>query len=100
MLDGMKRDDNGVFEVRIGPEELVIRQRYEVASIVNDILIACWFIIGSILFFSPSYTELGTWLFLLGSVELLIRPVIRLTRRVHLRRVHGQPHTASAAQEF
>lgn len=100
MLDGMKRDQNAVFDLRIGREELIIRQRYEVASIVNDILIACWFIIGSILFFSPKLTELGTWLFLLGSVELLIRPAIRLTRRVHLQRVHGQPHTASAAQEF
>ena len=96
----MKRDDNAVFDVRIGREELIIRQRYEVASIVNDILIAGWFIVGSILFFSPAYTELGTWMFLLGSVELLIRPVIRLARRVHLQRAHGQAHTASAAQEF
>lgn len=100
MLEGMKRDHNAIFDVRIGREELAVRQWYEVASIANDILIACWFIVGSILFFSPAYTELGTWLFLAGSIELLIRPVIRLTRRIHLQRVHGQAHTASAAQEF
>lgn len=100
MLGVMKHDDDGMLNVRIGREELVVRQRYEVVSIVNDILIACWFIIGSIMFFSPKYTEFGTWLFLLGSIELLIRPVIRLTRRVHLQRVHAQPHTASAGQEF
>ncbi|WP_328856513.1 YrhK family protein [Williamsia herbipolensis] len=71
----------------IGREELVIRQRWEVVSIVNDILVAIWFIAGSILFFGESTTYAGTWLFLAGSVELLIRPVIRLARRVHLQRL-------------
>lgn len=76
--------------VTIGHEELVIRQRWEVVSIVNDILIAIWFIIGSILFFGESTTVAGTWLFLLGSIELLIRPMIRLARRVHIGRVRKQ----------
>ncbi len=71
----------------VGREELVIRRRYEVLSIVNDILVAIWFLAGSILFFSEATTYAGTWLFVLGSVELLIRPVIRLARRVHLQRV-------------
>jgi hypothetical protein len=73
----------------IGREELVIRRRYEVVSIVNDILIALWFLIGSILFFSDDTTYAGTWFFVVGSVELLIRPAIRLARRVHLQRVPG-----------
>ncbi|MER5389235.1 YrhK family protein [Saccharopolyspora sp. NPDC002686] len=71
----------------IGREELVIRRRYEVAGIVNDFLIALWFIVGSLLFFHESTTNAGTWMFLLGSCELAIRPVIRLTRFVHLRRL-------------
>lgn len=49
----------------IGREELVIRQRWEVVSIINDILVAVWFVIGSILFFRESTTVAGTWLFLL-----------------------------------
>lgn len=77
------------FEFRIGHEEIVLRARYEILSIVNDILIAVWFIIGSILFFSDSTATLGTWLFLLGSVQLLIRPMIRLIRRVHIGKVGG-----------
>jgi hypothetical protein len=67
---------------------LVIRRRYEVASIINDILIGLWFAVGSILFLSPATARAGTWLFLLGSVELLIRPVIRLSRNVHLQRIN------------
>ena len=75
--------------LRIGHEELVIRQRYEVVSIVNDFLIALWFIVGSVLFFSDSTVTLGTWLFLVGSCELAVRPVIRLARPIHLRRLRA-----------
>lgn len=100
MLVSMEGGNDGALDVRIGREELVIRQRYEVVSIANDILIAVWFIIGSIMFFSPAHTEMGTWLFLLGSAELLIRPAIRLSRRIHLQRVRGRLHTGSTGQEF
>lgn len=72
--------------LRIGREELVVRQRYEVVGIINDFLIALWFIVGSILFFQPSTATAGTWMFLAGSIELAIRPVIRLTRHLHLQR--------------
>ncbi|WP_043671888.1 YrhK family protein [Clavibacter michiganensis] len=73
--------------ITIGDEELVIRHKYEVASIVNDIMVAAWFVAGSVLFFSESTTTAGTWLFLVGSVQLMIRPLIRLGRRVHLTRI-------------
>ncbi|XWX57475.1 YrhK family protein [Clavibacter nebraskensis] len=73
----------------IGDDELVIRHKYEVASIVNDIMVAAWFVVGSILSFSESTTTAGTWLFLVGSIQLMIRPLIRLGRRVHLTRIGG-----------
>ncbi|MBJ7291003.1 MAG: YrhK family protein [Williamsia sp.] len=78
---------------------MVIRQRWEVVSIVNDILIAIWFIAGSVLFFGESTTTAGTWLFLVGSIELLIRPLIRLARRVHLQRLHPNS-SPSESDEF
>lgn len=74
-------------DLEVGGKELVLHNRYEVLSILNDVMIAVWFIIGSILFFSESTTTAGTWLFLAGSVELLIRPVIRLTRNIHIKTV-------------
>lgn len=76
---------NAPLVVRVGRDELVIRQRYEIVSIANDILIALWFIAGSILFFTSDTITAGTWCFLLGSVELLIRPLLRLSRHLHLR---------------
>jgi hypothetical protein len=70
-------------------EELVIRRRYETLSIANDVLIALWFVAGSVLFFWESTSTLATWFFLVRSLEFLARPAIRLARRIHLRRVHG-----------
>lgn len=80
----------------IGREELVVRQRYEVLSIVNDILVALWFVIGSVLFFWESTTTTATWFFLVGSLQFLARPVIRLSRRVHLQRIGSDDGGASA----
>lgn len=85
--------------VRIGHDELVIRHRYEVLSIVNDILIALWFIAGSIMFFSSDWMTAGTWCFLAGSVELLVRPIIRLTRQVHVSRVQARGHSSGLPSE-
>ena len=87
----------GALVIHLGAEELVIRKRYEVLSIANDLLIGLWFIIGSFLFFSESTSYAGTWLFVLGSVEMLIRPLIRLARHVHLRRYHPEAGSAAAA---
>jgi hypothetical protein len=91
---------NGPLTIQIGHDELIIRKRYEVLSIVNDILVALWFIVGSILFFSDATTIAGTWCFLAGSVELLIRPLIRLSRRVHLTRLAGPSAAVETSQDF
>ncbi|MEI7031871.1 YrhK family protein [Streptomyces pratensis] len=77
--------------IRMGGQELVIGRRYEAASIANDALIAVWFVVGSIMFFSEQWTTAGTWCFLIGSIELLLRPAIRLTRHLHLHRVRSRP---------
>lgn len=73
--------------IRLGNEELIIRRRYEVASIVNDFLIAIWFLIGSILFLFPEYEKTAAWLFVIGSFQFLIRPTIRLISHIHIKRV-------------
>jgi hypothetical protein len=87
------REDRSL-DVRIGHHELVLSQRYEAASIANDVLIGIWFIVGSIFFFFASMMTAGTVLFLIGSLQMTIRPVIRLARRFHLQRVSGRsvPH--------
>ncbi|MBB5322749.1 YrhK family protein [Marinobacter oulmenensis] len=73
--------------VKLGKEELVIRRRYELVSIVNDFFIAVWFLIGSILFLFPEYETAAVWLFIIGSFQFLIRPTIRLVSHIHIQRI-------------
>lgn len=73
--------------LKLGHDEIVIRRRYEVASIANDFLIGVWFFVGSLLFLDPDTVDVGTWLFVLGSFQLLIRPTIRLASHIHLQRI-------------
>lgn len=80
------RHDNPL-TITIGHDEIIIRRRYEVASITNDFLIALWFLIGSVFFLYSSLVDPGTWLFILGSFQLLIRPTISLIRHIHLQRL-------------
>lgn len=87
--------------VRLGRDELVIRRRYEVVSIVNDVLIGLWFLVGTILFFDDATVYYGTWLFLIGSIEMLIRPTIRLARHLHLQRLRaGSPGATDASGDY
>src|SRR5699024_8346116 len=71
--------------IPLGPEVLVIRNRYESLSMANALTLGVWLTIGSVLSSSEATTTAATALFLLGSVQMLIRPVIRLSRRSHLR---------------
>lgn len=73
--------------ITLGPEQLVIRQRYETASIANDFLIAIWFLIGSIFFLFPSMERPAAWLFVVGSFQFIVRPTIRLIRHIHLQHI-------------
>lgn len=83
--------------IRVGDEELVIRRRYETLSIANDVLTALWFVAGSVLFFWDTTTRAATWMFLVGSIEFLLRPLIRLVRRMHLGRLSpDRQHTESS----
>ena len=73
--------------LKIGHEQLVIRRRYETLSILNDFLVALWFFVGSVFFLYPRLVHAGTWLFIVGSLQLIIRPTIRLLAHVHLQRI-------------
>lgn len=72
--------------LHLGPEELVIRRRYETLSIANDFLIALWFLLGSVFFLYPSLEKPAVWLFIIGSAQFMIRPTLRLAHQIHLRR--------------
>lgn len=82
------RRESGDWTFTLGHEELVVHRRYEVLSIINDLMLGVWFTLGSVCFFYEGGVKtLGVWLFVAGSVQLLIRPLIRLHRYVRFRRL-------------
>jgi hypothetical protein len=91
--DGPDEGGGDSVTLTLGNEEIVLRQRYELLSIANEIGIALFFTVGSIAFYWHELFNLGVTLFVIGSVQLGIRPAIRFARRVQLRNVtRGMPH--------
>lgn len=83
-LVGARDDDNPRIHIRLGRRVIVLNHRYEALSILNDIFIGVFFTVGSVLFF---FSDLENWaitMFVLGSIDFLLRPVIRLARRVNV----------------
>jgi len=83
-LVGARDDDNPRIHIRLGRRVIVLNHRYEALSILNDIFIGIFFTVGSVLFF---FSDLENWaitMFVLGSIDFLLRPVIRLARRVNV----------------
>ena len=98
--DNTGRFVNRDIVLRVGHEELLLRQRYELLSIANDVLAGLLFLVGSFMFFSERTVYAATWLFVIGSACMLIRPVIRLVRRIHLQKVGAHPASAAAPMDF
>ena len=71
----------------LGQRHVVIQRRYEVLGAVNDLCIAILFLVGSFFFLSSELIEGGTWLFIVGSALLLIKPILKITSLVHVSRV-------------
>lgn len=93
----MKNDDTD-FEFDLGREHIVVQRRYEALGAVNDFLIAVWFFVGSFFFLTESLVQSGTWLFIVGSAQLLIRPLLRLASLVHVKRVFRSNQQKRAEQ--
>jgi len=83
----VENETDNPLTVKLGKEQLIIRRRYEVLSIINDFFIAIWFLIGSVLFLFPEYETAAVWLFIIGSFQFLVRPTIRLVSHIHIKRI-------------
>ena len=84
----MAKPENRNLKLDLGREHVVVKRRYEAAGALNDLLIAVWFLIGSVFFLSDSLVERGTWLFIVGSAQLLIKPALKLASLIHVSKVY------------
>ena len=73
--------------VRKSREERSINRLYDWLSIGNDFAVGIEFLVGSIEFLPNYDATFGVYLFIVGSTQLLIRPVIALGRKIHLHKL-------------
>ncbi|WP_051299596.1 YrhK family protein [Arthrobacter castelli] len=92
-------DKDPPVKIDIGHDEIIISNRYESLSIINDILIGIFFFVGSVLFYFKPLEFWAITFFVLGSIDFLLRPVIRLARRFHLQRI-GMRQGDNASQYY
>lgn len=73
--------------VRKRRDERKINRLYDWLSLLNDFAIGFEFVIGSIEFLPGYDSTFGVYLFIVGSSQLLIRPIISTARKVHIRKL-------------
>lgn len=86
----MKSNDRKELEFNFIGLDIKIDAFYKLLYQINDIILALCFIIGSFLFFSETTTFYGTVLFVIGSFELLIRPIITIARDIHIHKIKNK----------
>lgn len=72
--------------LEIGNYEVWVRKRYKTLYTLNDFMIGLWFLSGSILFLFESTQTVAAWLFIAGSLQLVMRPAISLANDFHVKR--------------
>lgn len=70
--------------------EVRLHHRYEWAHIANDALISAWFLVGSVFFLYPDLQKQGTWLFVIGSTQMFLGPVIRTFNKLQVKTIVKQ----------
>jgi len=81
----MKKDKN-YFEFDIGSFGVFFNKKYHLVSTVNDLMLGIWFVAGSVFFLFHSTMMAGTILFILGSLQLLARPILKLLHGFFIRK--------------
>jgi|TARA_R110002033_G_scaffold87544_4_gene137614 hypothetical protein len=83
-------EKNNELDLDIGSRHIELQRRYEAIGAINDLFIAIWFLVGSCFFLYDSLMYSGTWLFIVGSAQFLIKPLIKLASLIHVSRIYKE----------
>ncbi|GEN86188.1 YrhK family protein [Oceanobacillus sojae] len=75
---------NRELDLHLERVELKVTSIYKLLYQINDVILGLVFLMGSIMFFKDSTMFAGTVLFVIGSIQMLIRPVISIVHDFHL----------------
>ncbi|WP_019415835.1 YrhK family protein [Paenisporosarcina sp. TG20] len=80
------KDNKDFFYFHMGTFEVSFDKKYRIIALLNDLTLGLEFLIGSILFLSESTQTAGVILFIIGSVQLLSRPLLKILHAFHFSR--------------
>src|SRR5699024_5061808 len=76
--------------VKVGNFELYFENIYSIYSLINDLLIGILFIGGSLVSLLDGPDRLGQVLYFIGSIALILRPLIKIIQNTHVYRQHNE----------
>ena len=79
------------YEVKIGKHIIFFNKNYQYIFIINELLLGIEFVVGSVFFFYESLKTAGIILFIIGSTQLFIRPLLKIAHAVSLKLSSHQP---------
>ncbi|REJ10328.1 YrhK family protein [Halobacillus trueperi] len=91
-MSNQKSDKEKYVELHIGKHDIFFKKTYDMLYTINDVLIGFWFLIGSLFFYFEHLKNVGVTLFVLASIQMLIRPTIRLVHYFHMKKVYGDQY--------
>ncbi|WP_060530825.1 YrhK family protein [Paenibacillus bovis] len=87
------KPDSYKLAVDFKKRRLVAENRYELISLLNDMITTICFLVGSYFFFT-SQTKTGTIMFVIGNANTLFRAILSLVRKIHVEWMNEQSQTA------
>lgn len=80
------KEDHDFLNLQMGKFEVAFNKRYRFISLLNDLTLGLEFLIGSILFLFESTKMIGNIFFIVGSIQLLGRPIIKIMHAFYISR--------------
>ncbi|WP_164669483.1 YrhK family protein [Virgibacillus doumboii] len=71
-------DKKNYVDIHVGTFELTFNKKYRFIALLNDIILGILFLVGSVFFLFESLKTAGAVLFIIGSAQLLARPIIKI----------------------
>src|SRR5699024_10610292 len=98
-MSKMKKDKN-YFEFDIGSFGVFFNKKYHLVSTVNDLMLGIWIVVGSVFFLFHSTMMAGTILFILVSLQMLARPMLKQLHGFFIRKESEQEMKENTAAEI
>lgn len=92
-------EEKNYLDFQMGTYEVSFNKKYRFLSLLNDFTLGLEFLIGSVLFLFESTQTAGTILFIIGSAQLLARPIIKIIHAFYFSRNSSKPNNQKISSD-